>query len=102
VARLAKVNVTDADLYLLKVDAVAGEGCKYERGKAMRLLVVCRAQSSAAAAETALTPLALGGWTNPTMISVAPMDADPAVIGGAAGQAARYALANGYAIIAYP
>jgi hypothetical protein len=94
--------VTEADLYLLKIDAVAGEGCQYESGKAVRLLVVCRAGSSAAAAETALTPLALGGWTHPQMISVAPMAADPAGVEGVAGQAARYALANGYAIIAYP
>jgi hypothetical protein len=94
--------VTDAELYLLKIDAVAGEGCRYESGKAMRLLVVCLAESSAAAAETALKPLALGGWTHPQMISVAPMAADPAGVEGVAGQAARYALANGYAIIAYP
>jgi hypothetical protein len=94
--------VTEADLYLLKIDAVAGEGCKYECGKAMRLLVVCRAPSSAEAAETALTPLALGGWTQPKMISVAPMALDPSAVQGVAGQAARYALANGYAIIAYP
>lgn len=94
--------MTEADLYLLKVDAVAGEGCKYEPGKAMRLLVVCRADSSAAAAETALTPLALGGWTQPRITSVAPMAFDPTAVEGVAGKAARYALVNGYAIIAYP
>lgn len=94
--------MTEAELYLLKIDAVAGEGCKYERGKEMRLLVVCRAPSSAAAAETALTPLALGGWTRPKMISVAPMALDPTAVEGVPGQAARYAMANGYAIIAYP
>jgi hypothetical protein len=94
--------VTEADLYLLKIDAVAGEGCRYACGKAMRLLVVCRAASSAAAAEAALTPLALGGWTQTRMISVAPMAADPTGVEGVPGQAARYAMANGYAIIAYP
>ena len=92
----------EADLYLLKVDAVAGDGCKYERGKAVRLLVVCRAGSSAAAAETAQTPLALGGWTQPKLINVAPMAHNLAGVDGVPGQAARYALANGFAIIAYP
>lgn len=94
--------MTDAELYLLKIDAVPGEGCTYERGKEVRLLVVCRAPSSAAAAEKALTPLTLGGWTHPRMISVAPMALDPAAVEGVPGRAARYALENGYAIIAYP
>lgn len=92
----------ESELYLLKVDAVAGEGCRYERGRAVRLLVMCRAESSAQASETALTPLALAGWTRPQMISVAPLSADPHRIEGVPGQATRYALANGYAIVAYP
>ncbi|MGH7024355.1 MAG: hypothetical protein ACREEB_12305 [Caulobacteraceae bacterium] len=94
--------MTETDLYLLKVDAVAGEGCKYEMGREMRLLVMCKAASRSAAAETALTPLALAGWTRPKMIDVAPMAPDPATIAGVPGQATRHALANGYAIVAYP
>lgn len=94
--------MSETDLYLLKVDAVAGEACKYASGREMRLLVICKARSRAAATESALTPLALAGWTRPRMIDVGPVAPDPAAIAGVPGQATRHALANGYAIVAYP
>ena len=92
----------ESETYLLKVDAVAGEGCRYAPGRPMRLLVVCRAASSSEASEIALTPLALAGWTRPQLLSCAPLAADPERLAGVPGQATRYALANGYAIVAYP
>jgi len=89
-------------LFLLKVDAVAGEGCHYERGRAVRLLVVCKADSAALALSAAQTPLAKAGWTDPRVLSAGALIPDPAGLAGVAGEAARHALANGYAIIAYP
>jgi len=94
--------VTDSDLYLLKVDAVAGAGCKYELGREVRLLVVCTAASPEEASAAALTPLAVAGWTRPEILRVASLANDPAGLDGAVGDAARYALAHGYAIVAYP
>jgi hypothetical protein len=98
----AQAEAPVADLYLVKADAIAGEGCRYEAGRRMRLIVFCKADSSSEAAEAALTPLTLAGWTSPLMIGVAPLASDPASLAGVPGQASRHALANGYAIIAYP
>lgn len=91
-----------SELFLIKVDAVAGEACQYEAGQAMRLLVICKAETSAEATAAALTPLTLAGWTQARMLSAAPLAPDPAGLAGVAGDATRHALANGYAIIAYP
>lgn len=89
-------------LFLVKVDAVAGDGCRYEAGRSMRLLVVCKASSAALAPAAARTPLALAGWTDLHVLNAAALVPDPAGLAGVAGEAARHALANGYAIIAYP
>jgi hypothetical protein len=94
--------VTPTDLYLLKIDAIAGRGCRYESGRQIRLLVVCKASSTGEAEAAALAPLALAGWTQPRTIGVAPLATDPDRLEGVPGHASRYALANGYAIIAYP
>ena len=94
--------MSETGLFLVKVDAVAGEACKYEAGKAMRLLVICKADTPAAATAAALTPLTLAGWTQPRMISAGALSPDPAGLAGVAGDATRHAQANGYAIIAYP
>ena len=94
--------MSETDLYLLKVDAVAGEGCRYELGRPMQLLVLCKASSSAVATEAAMTPLALAGWTAPRMVDVGPMAPDHPTLEGVPAAATRHALANGYAIIAYP
>ena len=94
--------MSETGLFLVNVDAVAGERCKYEAGKAMRLLVICKAASSEEATAAALTPLALAGWTEPRMLSAGPLSSDPANLVGVPGDASRHALANGYAIIAYP
>jgi hypothetical protein len=91
-----------SELFLIKVDAIAGEACQYEAGKAMRLLVICKAESPTEAEAAALTPLTLAGWTAPRMISAGALTPDPATLAGALGDAARHALANGYAIVAYP
>jgi hypothetical protein len=91
-----------SELFLIKVDAVAGEGCQYEAGKAMRLLVICQAASTDDATAAALTPLTLAGWTQPRMLSAGALSTDPAGLAGVLGDAARHAQANGYAIIAYP
>ena len=93
--------MSETGLFLVKVDAVAGEACQYQAGQAMRLLVICKADTSEEAA-AALTPLTLAGWTQPRMLSAGPLEADAAGLAGAAGDATRHALANGYAIIAYP
>ena len=94
--------MSETGLFLVKVDAVAGDRCKYEAGKAVRLLVICKAGSREEATAAALTPLTLAGWTEPHMISAAALSSDPANLVGVAGDASRHALANGYAIIAYP
>lgn len=91
-----------SELFLIKVDAVAGEACQYEAGKAMRLLVICKAASTAEAEAAALTPLTLAGWTAPRVLSAGALTSDPASLAGALGDAARHALANSYAIVAYP
>lgn len=89
-------------LYLVKVDAVAGKGCRSEAGTPARLLVICRAATALEASAAVLTPLSLAGWTQAKMIEWGPLADDPAGLDGVAGQATRHALANGYAIIAYP
>jgi hypothetical protein len=89
-------------LFLVKVDAVAGEACQYPAGQAMRLLVICQAGTSAEANAAALTPLTLAGWKEARMLSAGPLDPDPAGLAGALGDAARHAQTNGYAIVAYP
>jgi len=94
--------MSESGLFLVKVDAVAGEACQYQAGQAMRLLVICKADTSEEAAAAALTPLALAGWTKARMLSAGPLEPDAAGLTGAAGDATRHALANGYAIIAYP
>jgi hypothetical protein len=94
--------MSETSLFLVKVDAVAGERCKYEAGKAVRLLVICKAVSSEEATAAALTPLTLAGWTQPRMLSAGALSSDPASMVGVPGDASRHALANGYAIIAYP
>ncbi|HEY2482640.1 MAG TPA: hypothetical protein VGI30_10650 [Caulobacteraceae bacterium] len=94
--------MSETGLFLVKVDAVAGEACQYPAGQAMRLLVICKADSADEATAAALTPLTLAGWTQARMLSAGPLEPDPAALAGTAGDATRHALANGYAIIAYP
>lgn len=94
--------MSETGLFLVKVDAVAGEACQYQAGQAMRLLVICKADTSEEATAAALTPLTLAGWTKARMLSAGPLEPDAAGLAGAAGDATRHALANGYAIIAYP